>query len=197
MKQQILVIHGGDSYASYDDYLKEITDRPLQLEWMRSGRSWKGSLQEVLGASYDVLSPYFPLRENARYEEWKVVFEKVFELLDENVILIGHSLGGIFLAKYLSEHTPTKKIKALFLVAAPYTMETPYSAEFNITDAAPIQEKVSDVFIYHSKDDAVVSFTHAERYQKDIPLAHTRFFADKGHFNMESLPEILDDIQSL
>ena len=43
-------------------------------------------------------------RTNARYEEWKIWFERMIPFLNDNVILVGHSLGGIFFVKYLSEN---------------------------------------------------------------------------------------------
>ena len=104
MKKQVLIIHGGDSYISEDEYHKALRDRQLRLEWFREGSSWKKSLQNVLGEGFDVLTPYFPLRENARYEEWKIVFEKLMTIVDDGLIVIGHSLGGMFIAKYLAEN---------------------------------------------------------------------------------------------
>jgi hypothetical protein len=52
---------------------------------------------------------------NARYNEWKILFKKIVLLLDDNVILIGHSLGAIFLVKYLSENKFPKKNSGNFI----------------------------------------------------------------------------------
>lgn len=38
-----------------------------------------------------------PNSNNAHYQEWKIIFDKIVTLLDEDVIFISHSLGGIFL----------------------------------------------------------------------------------------------------
>jgi len=42
-----------------------------------------------------------PCIENAKYNEWKIQFEKYLKRTDNDLILIGMSLGGIFLTKYL------------------------------------------------------------------------------------------------
>ncbi|MDR0369151.1 MAG: alpha/beta hydrolase [Candidatus Peribacteria bacterium] len=61
-----------------------------------------------------------PNKQNAKYKEWKIVFEKIVDKLDNNFILIGHSLGAMFIVKYLSEHTINKTIKKTLLLATPF-----------------------------------------------------------------------------
>ncbi len=61
-----------------------------------------------------------PNKTNAQFEEWKIWFEKFIPFLNDGVILVGHSLGGVFLAKYLSENKFPKKIGGVFLVSAVY-----------------------------------------------------------------------------
>ena len=102
MKQQILVIHGGDTFDTYKDYLSFLKNREISLDRLRLKRDWKDILSEKLGENFDVLSPRMPNGTNARYKEWKIWFERVIPFIDKGVIFIGHSLGGIFLAKYLS-----------------------------------------------------------------------------------------------
>ena len=62
--------------------------------------------------------PSMPNKQNAAYDEWSIWFEKYFAYLKDDVILIGWSLGGMFLAKYLSDKPFPVKIKSLFLLAA-------------------------------------------------------------------------------
>ena len=51
------------------------------------------------GAEYRFL--HFPTRTQASYESWKRVMDR--ETIDENTVLIAHSLGTQFVPKYLSE----------------------------------------------------------------------------------------------
>jgi len=161
MKQQILTIHGGSASETYEEYLEELRTREVFLDRMRGG-GWKENLQKVLGEEYDVLLPKMPNATNARYAEWKIWFEKIIPLLDNEIIFIGHSLGAIFLVKYLAENNCPKKIKATMLVAPPYnTPEIHSLVDFNIeTDLGKFAEQGGKIFIYHSKDDEIVPFSN-------------------------------------
>jgi uncharacterized protein len=196
--QQILLIHGGDAYKNHEDYLQSLREKEITLERIRA-KGWKSNLQKALGGDYDVLAPRFPNAQNARYEEWKIIFEKILPLLDDGVILIGHSLGGIFLLKYLSEETVNKKIKATLLLAAPYATEA-YDPiiTFNIERSfASFRMTAGKIIIYHSRDDVVVPFENAERLKRDLPDAEIKVFEDRGHFNDEIFPEIVEDIKKI
>ena len=60
----------------------------------------------------------FPNSKNPQYEEWKKFFkEKYLPHIKSNSILIGHSLGGTFLSRFLSEEK--LQIGELILVAPP------------------------------------------------------------------------------
>ncbi|MCL9971985.1 MAG: alpha/beta hydrolase [Candidatus Pacebacteria bacterium] len=118
--KQVLVIHGGDSFKTYDEYLASLQAYELDDPRMPRGKGWKSLLGERLGSDYQVIAPRMPNAANARYGEWKIWFEKHIPFLDEKVILIGHSLGGCFLARYLSEEKFPKTILSTFLIAAPF-----------------------------------------------------------------------------
>src|ERR1035437_2077204 len=109
-KQQILLIHGGTTFESHDKYFKSLINKTPKLEWILSRKDWKNELQNQLGEDFAVYTPQMPNKQKAQYDEWKILFEKIVNLLDVNFILIGHSLGAIFLVKYLSENIMHKKI---------------------------------------------------------------------------------------
>ncbi len=198
MKKQVFVIHGGDSFPTYEEYISFLKDAPVNLDRYR-GRDWKANLQDDLGKDFDVICPQMPNKNNAKYAEWKIWFDKIVNLLDQEIILVGHSMGGIFLAKYLSENEIDKKILAIFLVAAPYDMDGDREIiEFNLPKSLGGFEKQSgNIFIYHSKDDPIVDFSEFSKYQRALPNATTRVFEDRHHFIQEHLPEIIQDIKSL
>ncbi|MDO8603942.1 MAG: alpha/beta hydrolase [bacterium] len=198
MKKQIFTIHGGDAFATYEEYLEDLKAFQIDLDgFKRSG--WKNTLQNALGQDYDVNSPRMPNSGNAKYIEWKIWFEKMIPYMQDDVILIGHSLGGSFLAKYLSEENISKKIKAAFLVSAPYDTDGNREiVEFVLPGSLSLFEKQGgSIFLIHSKDDPVVSFKEFEKYQKALPKAKAIIFEDRGHFNQESFPEIVEQIKNL
>lgn len=200
MKQQVLVIHGGTSLDSHEDYIEFIKTRELTIEKLRQSYDWKASLPDKLGQAFDVLQPRMPNGTNAQYEEWKIWFERCAELLEQNVILIGHSLGGIFLAKYLSENSFPKQIKATLLVAAPFddvsTTETLHDFKLP-TSLDKFADQGGVIYIIHSKDDPVVPFSEALKYQQSLPQGKELLFDDRQHFNQETFVELVNLIQSL
>ena len=129
----------------------------------------------------------------------KIWFERIIPLLSNNLILIGHSLGGIFLAKYLSENKFPKKLRGAFLVSAPYDDETQDSlGDFRLERSLEqLKNQVTDIYLYHSKDDDVVRFADFESYKKELPNAHAEAFEDRGHINQEKFPELIRDIKKV
>ncbi|OGG73069.1 hypothetical protein A3A38_01830 [Candidatus Kaiserbacteria bacterium RIFCSPLOWO2_01_FULL_53_17] len=201
MKQQVVVIHGGDSFPAYDAYLSYLKNFKVDsIDSFRPKKDWKTSLPETLGGEYDVLLPRMPNKNNARYLAWKLWFEKMIPFLNDEVILVGHSLGASFLVHYLSEEQFPRRIRATLLVAAPYSIDmgAGTTPEFTAPDSLALLEKQGGkILLYHSKDDLVVPFSELAKYQKALPSATARAFNDRQHFNQESFPELVADIQSL
>ena len=99
---QIFLVHGGMTFKSKKDYLDYLKTRDISIS--KKIKWYDTYLEENLGNNYKIIRPRMPLQDNARYEEWKIHFERHIPYLKDNIILIGSSLGGIFLAKYLSEN---------------------------------------------------------------------------------------------
>jgi predicted alpha/beta hydrolase family esterase len=115
-KTLVFYIHGGTTFKSKKEYLDFLKNRKVSLD---EKVKWSELyLDEKLGSSFHVVRPRMPLQENATYEEWKLTFESYLPLMKvyEKVVLIGVSLGGIFLAKYLTEQNLRKKVLATFLI---------------------------------------------------------------------------------
>lgn len=201
--QQLLSIHGGGEFIGYsrDAFLEEIKKKEIHLDRLRSKQSWRGNLQQSLGNTYDVLSPRMPFKDAPRYVEWKTIFENIIPLVDDNILLLGHSLGGLFLMKYLAEETIPKNIGGFFSVAAPYIdAEHPRYKESDFTlpgDLSGVSAQVDNLFLYHSTDDPVVPYEHLSQYVEKLPNATVRTFDDRSHFIGESFPEVIADITSI
>lgn len=160
-------------------------------------KDWKDNLLTAL-PEFEVIYPKMPNPKNARYEEWKIWFEKLFPLLRNGVILVGHSLGGIFLAKYLSENKFSFSIGSIHLVAAPYDdkdCDEPL-VDFSLSGGVGrLAELTNKIFLYHSRDDKAVPFVDLSKYEKDLPSAQAVVFEDRGHFNQEQFPELVINLR--
>lgn len=198
MKRQVFVIHGGNAFDSYEEYITYLKAKEISLADLQY-KDWKHDLGEKLGEDYEIIAPRMPSGNNAKYVEWKIWFEKFIPFLQDEVILVGHSLGGIFLAKFLSEETFPKKIGGVFLVAAPFNTATQHSlGDFILNhDLQKLAKQAEQIFLYHSHDDAIVPFSNFEQYIELLPQANQRIFDHRGHMNQEEFPEIVQDIQSL
>lgn len=194
MKHQLLVIHGGDTFATYEEYIEDL--KSINVDPYRSSfKGWKSKLADELGEHFDVIQPSMPNKQNAKYLEWKIWFEKHLPFLDDGAVLMGHSLGGMFLAKYLSEEPMTKKIRATILVAACYDIGVPdFSLHENFSF---MQSQAGKVILMHSKDDEVVPFSHLEMYADALPESDLVIFDDRGHFHQETFPEMIQVLQSI
>ena len=199
--KQVVVIHGGDVFATYDEYLSSLRNFKIEsIDFFKGKRDWKAGLQDELGEKYEVLAPRMPNPTNARYLEWKIWFEKMIPFLNENVILVGNSLGASFIAKYLSEENLPKKILGTFLIAGVYDTDiNKPMIEFVVPKLPTLLEQQSGtVFLYHSKDDPFVNFTELAKFQKVLPHATARIFKDRGHFlGQETFPELIADIKGV
>jgi len=203
MKKQVIIIHGATSFKTHEDYISYLKNEEVSIEVLKSHKSWRDTLTSELGDDYEVLIPRMPNKQNARYEEWKIWFERIDNLLDDEVILIGHSMGGTFLVKYLSENIFSKKIKSVVLVAAPFDEEDDVKNGDSTADFIPpsslikLIEQARKIYILYSKDDPVVAFRQLERYQQALPDAKVIVFEDRQHFGQETFPEIIELIKSI
>lgn len=150
-------------------------------------------MQKALGQSYEIFTPRMPNSENSKYTEWKIWFEKMLQFLDKGAIFVGHSLGGIFLAKYFAEEGNYVGAKAVFLLASPFGAPNFVMPK----DLSKLRALGSKLRIYHSEDDDVVSFIHFKKYAKSLPHATKVIFKDKRHFIQPTFPELARDIRAI
>ena len=157
-KPQIFIIHGGMTFKSRKDYTLWLRSRDVSVE--RKEKWSEGYLDKKLGKEFDIIRPRMPLQDDAKYEDWKIHFERYFPHLRNNIILIGSSLGGIFLAKYLSENKFPKKILATFMICPPYDntiIGEDLVGGFKLgSDLSLIEKNSKNTYLMFSKDDETV-----------------------------------------
>ncbi|WP_077622483.1 alpha/beta fold hydrolase [Sediminibacillus massiliensis] len=156
-------------------------------------------LQNSLSKDYHFSSPAMPNPENPSYAAWKAILKKKLSELKGNVVLIGHSLGGSVLLKYLSEEACDLSISGLFVMGSPYWgLDKEWlNQEFELSnDFALRVPQISQIYLYQSRNDEVVPFSHFEYYAYKLPHAKTRVFENYGHLFQDDLPELVHDIES-
>lgn len=191
-KIQVLFVHGGMTFKNRRDYLDYLRHRSVSLEAKRYYSNW---LAERLEPQFQVILPRMPRQENARYHEWKIWFERYLEQMSGPIMLIGSSLGGIFLAKYLAENKIKKKLIALYLVCPPYDhriLGEDLVGGFRLPgDLSLLSKSCPRIRFFFSQDDEIVSLYHATQYARRLPDAAMFVFNDKnGHFRISEFPEL-------
>ena len=198
-KKHIIVIHGGSCWKTHAEYLADLRQTKFVTGFYpRAG--WHKNLQKDLGAGYQVILPDMPNWQNSRYEEWKIWFEKALAVSGADPVVVGHSLGGIFLSKYFSETTNPPTVRAVLLVAAPYqtAAQDPDFGNFAMKrEPKRLGTLGLNLRLYHSTDDPIVAFTDLKKYQKAIPTAVINKYTNRGHFIGNHFPEIVTDIKSI
>ena len=117
-KQQVVHIHGGSPWNTYEDYINDLMNKKVNISSTFKTKRWHYNYPEFLSENiFQIIRLDMPCKQNAHYNEWKIWFERHIEFMDDDIVLVGHSLGGNFLAKYLAEENINLKIKQLHLVA--------------------------------------------------------------------------------
>lgn len=201
-KHQVIFIRGGDTFENKEDmyaYLKKLDYHPHIQK-----RTWRDWLEWSLSETFDAYTPLMPNKQWVDYKAWSIWFEKVLEHINPDpelkFILIGQSVGGLFLAKYLSEHKLPKKMDQFHLVSPMFNNEGMKNGEkagtltLNTTLLKKIPLQAKKMFLYHSTDDHVVPFKHSLEYMKFFSDAQFFSFNNRGHFAQPAFMEILEVI---
>ena len=178
LKTNVIIIHGAGPkhYRSLED----------------GSGDWQAGLPFALGEDFKVISPQMPSPKNPSYEEWKILLDKNLAKVRGDILFVGHSLGGSFLLKYISEERIPHKILGLLLVAVPFNTIKGFEAPASYSKFWSLP----NVFLYHSTDDVEVPYAHSIMYQ-DRLHARLKTYTDRGHyFKRSEFRDIALDIKS-
>ena len=195
MAKQILFIHSGTTFEKEEDYIEFLKKRPIRIE---SNPHWNETYINEQLDDFQIIKPKMPCKEKAKYEEWKIHFERHFPFLEDNLILIGFSLGGIFLSKYLSENKLPKKVLSTYLIAPPFDDTLPgeeLSGGFELKENLELLEE-NNVKLLFSKDDDIVPLEHGKKYMEKLKKSKVIIYGSKnGHFLTPEFPELISMIK--
>jgi hypothetical protein len=200
MSKQLIIIHGADAWPSETEHLHYLQNTPVSKETFQYTPRWKQKLAQELANDFDVLSPTMPCRSNANFAAWGIWFDRMLPFIEDEAIFVGHSMGGIFLVKYLSENNFPKTIKATILVAAPFDDENTDEPLCSFALTKPLDnfsKQAGKVYLMHSEDDPVVPYEQVKKYQQALPQAKLINFTDRDHFSQIDFPELRQLITTL
>ena len=151
-----------------------------------------------------VIVPRFPNPETPSLVAWLKTLNQYKNLINDETIFVGHSLGGMFLLKVLEQLE--NPVFAAFFVAAPVGIkpikyyDSDYAfAQFQFNWGA-IKPKAKHFFVYHSDNDPYVSLGNGEELAKKLDV-ELNFIPNAGHLNAESgwtkFDKLLQDVESV
>ncbi|KAA3630176.1 MAG: hypothetical protein DWQ02_18225 [Bacteroidetes bacterium] len=186
MKNNVFIFHGTEGYPEENWF-----------PWLKEKLEAKGC---------KVIVPQFPTPPvvPAKISEWFDVLKKYEQDINEDAIIIGHSLGGVFTLRVLEKLNKT--IKAAFLTGTPigvqpilnYDRDSAFSGfEF---DWEKIKKSCKHFEVFQSDDDPYVGLANGEELAKYLGVELT-FIPNAGHFNKKAgcldFPQLLDKLEVL
>jgi predicted alpha/beta hydrolase family esterase len=153
-------------------------------------------LRTELSHEYEIISPLIERPNAPDYQQWRKVLKAAFAASKEPLILIGHSLGGSVLLKYLSEEKPDIRIQAMFLIAMPHWGAPDWEVdefvlEKNFSDAL---RNIPAIYLYYSEDDEMIPMQHLTFYRNAMKNAVIRKLKGYSHEFNTGLPELVQDL---
>jgi len=145
---------------------------------------------ELKKLGHEVFIPEFPTPENQTLMNWKKVFKPYLEELDGETILIGHSLGAVFILRILEELKT--KVKVAFLVAG--FIEKLGIEKFDSINSSflkkgfdwgKIKSHCQKLVIISAKDDPYVPIVQSDLLSQNLSSENI-IFSKAGHFNIDS-----------
>lgn len=150
-----------------------------------SNSHWLPWLQkQLLINSIFTQTPEMPEAYSPDYIKWSGEFAR-FEV-NEDSVLIGHSFGGGFLLRWLSENEV--KIRKLILVAPwldPKRGKTTSFFDFKIDQN--IEERIGEIHILVSGDDNEDILESVNIIKNNLPTARLHEFSNLRHFTYEHM----------
>lgn len=173
-----IILHGRPTKAQYysPDYPSE--SNAHWLPWLQN----QLIIRDIQASTPEISHAYEPL-----WERWVKEVER-FDI-DEDTILVGHSCGGGFWVRYLSQHRHLKV--GLVVLVAPWIdveNEDPnHFFNFNLNTELALQTK--GLHLVHSSDDVAEIQSSVAKLRKELHGATYHEFENRGHFTHRGMPE--------
>ena len=182
VNRQILFVQGGGE-GTHDEWDDKLVD----------------SLKRALGVGFEVRYPRMPGEDDPAYERWGPAIRQEIGVLDDGVIVVGHSIGATLLLRALAEQPPELRLGAIVLLAAPFVgdggwpgddYETPSDLGERLPEGVPVH-------LFHGLEDDTAPPAHADLYARVIPKAEVHPLPGRDHQLGNDLREVADVIRAL
>ena len=182
-----IIVHGYNDKSEFEDAIRPAASNDHWYPWLQ---------RQLLLNGIEAQTPEMPGFYEPIYEKWKEMLERFQP--NSDTILIGHSCGGGFLVRWLSESNT--KVSKVILIAPwldPTHIIDPRFFDFNIDPN--IASKTDSMTVMYSIDDYPDVIDSVKILKSKLTNVNFIEFTDKGHFVLDSLktekfPELLEVI---
>lgn len=154
------------------------------------GENWFPWLKKELESrGYEVIVPKFPTPLDQSLESWMRVISQYEDKINQETVLIGHSLGAAFILDYLEQ--ANKKIKAAFLVAGYHRLIDNEFKELNKTFVGKkfnwekVRNSCSNFFVFGADNDQYIPLELTKEMAGTLN-AELNIIPDGGHLNSKA-----------
>ncbi|HEY4515396.1 MAG TPA: alpha/beta hydrolase [Candidatus Paceibacterota bacterium] len=182
-----IILHGMPEEWEFKDPKRSASSNCHWLPWIQRQLVLNGILAQT---------PEMPTAYKPEYEAWKKMFER-FDI-NEDTTLIGHSCGGGFIVRYLSENKV--KVGRVVLVAPWLDLDDSLgNGMFKFEIDPELVSRTKGLILMSSRDDVDEVVRSVQVLKKELHGAKIIEFADKGHFCFDDLktnefPELLQAV---
>ena len=189
MKNAILV-HGWAKKAEYYDLKYPTPSNSYWFPWL----SKQLSVKDIHTVALEMPKTYYPV-----YVDWKKEFER-YDVTPETV-LVGHSCGGGFLVRWLSENDQAKIGKVILV--APWMGIRPEQdfdeTFFDFDVDHEIATRTEELIIFNSSNDVATIKESVDLLLEKVDNIKLIDLQNKGHFTLKGLgteefPELLEEM---
>lgn len=178
MKKSAIILHGRATRKLYYDPSTPSMSNSDWLPWLQ---------KQLLVRDIMAHTPEIPLSFEPKWEPWLREVER-YEITPQT-ILVGHSAGGGFWVRYLSEH-PKLQVGKVLLVAPWIDVEEDDPNGFMDFKVDPdIAERTKGLAIFHLTDDGDEIKRTVRVLRSRLNDISYREFEGRGHFTHRYMPE--------
>ncbi|MBU1126154.1 MAG: alpha/beta fold hydrolase [Patescibacteria group bacterium] len=154
---------------------------------------------ELRRLGHDVVLPDLPDPESPDPEVWTKTLVEEVGPIDDETIVVGHSVGAAAALRFLEAAEAYSTPKACLLISPPWMIRSDDLRGFFLSelDFDVLMWKASRFVIIHSKDDDKIPFDHAEKYAAVLHAKLIERNNGEGHFLGEKYPIILETLKDI
>lgn len=184
-----ILLHGLPSKKEYYDSAQPSASNAHWFPWLQ---------KQLLVNDTKAYTPEVPFVYKMIWDDWVKEVER-FEL-NEDTLLVGHSMGAGFWVRYLSEH-PELKVAKVILVAPWLNLDHEYDTDFFDFDLNLTALQSQNIVIFNSDNDSQDVQDTVMHLQTKLPKIRTVDFHNYGHFcyrdlKTDAFPELLKEALS-